>query len=434
MDGGADDVELLLASAKQEVADLRADPRLKKPVGGSRGAGLHEHLMDLLAASEVRMKNVPDAEASGFAREAFARNLREAIILLREANHAIPWLTATRSPNVNLGSLYMSEEFTGLLVGAQADLVFVPGPGFMYSTISWPFSEVINGTPGYSPKAKRRPIIVNYPQSDSDRLLLHPLFAHEIAHSAVYEFDLWSRFATQVLATPSVVQQFDEEVELILVGQPGQSELKVRQQLRDAMRGWVTEVLCDLLAVEAGGPSFLWAAAAFGLPINRSEPSDTHPPMTLRIKLILDRLIEKGWEELVTKAAPKVKKALSEVSQDANAELLAPAGFLRKTILDNMDWLRKTASQRVGPGSLEPEVSDEAKEAAALLRLLILPVGGSQQPLTPRAILLGGWLEGLRRHGDGIRSVVKAQADPGLQSLVGKGIEMSTVAANWGKS
>jgi hypothetical protein len=389
-------------------------------------------VQDLLAASEVRMKDPPETGASDDAREAFARNLREAIVLLREANHSIPWLTATRSPNVNLGSLYMSEEFTELLVGRQADLVFVPGPGFMYSTISWPFSEVINGTPGYSPKAKRRPIVVNYPQSDSDRLLLHPLFAHEIGHSAVAESNLLQKFAVEVLTVQPLSRRLDEEVKWVAANlQPGQSELKIRQQLREVLRCWVTEILCDLMAVEASGPAFLWAAASFGLPITRSGPSDTHPPTTLRIKLALDLLIENGWGDLLLEAGPHIKSFLDGVAADATNEIARPWEFLRTAIVDNTKWLRDAASNQIGSGVLGLQAADEAKEAADLLRQLVLPVGASDQPFSPRAILLSGWLEGLRRYGDDVAGMIKAQADRGLQDLVGKAIEMSTVATSW---
>lgn len=432
MDGGTSDVELLLASTKQEIAELRQDRRFKKPAGGKRGAGLYEHLLDLLGASELRMEHPPDPGASQEAREAFARNLREAISVLREAHHAIPWLEATRSPNVNLGSLYMSEEFTKLLVGSEADLVFVPGRGFMYSTLSWPFSPTIESTPGFTPKTKRRPIIVNYPLSDSDRLLLHPLFAHEIGHSTVYEYSLIQRFHNDVLTDEDFVQRLNTEASWVAANLwPGLSDGKTKLFLRGAFRNWVTEFLCDLLATEVSGPAYLWAVAAFGLPMNRSEPSDTHPPMTLRIRLILELLSLNGWDSFWKSAAPSFAHVLEEVADDALQQLARPWEFLRTEVLDNVDWMRTVVTEQVGNGSLRPEVIDDARYAAELLEQLILPVGASSTPLPPRAIVLGGWLDGFRRHGDTAAGLLKAQADRRLQDLVGKGIEMSIVSSSW---
>jgi hypothetical protein len=435
MDGGTSDVELLLASTKQEIKALRDDPRFKKPAEGKRGAGLYEHVVDLLDASGLRMKTPPEPEASPAAREAFARNLREAISVLREAHHAIPWLAATRAPNVNLGSLYMSEEFTELLVGNEADLVFVPGRGFMYSTLSWPFSPTIQSTPGFTPKTKRRPIIVNYPLSDSDRLLLHPLFAHEIGHSTVYEFHLIQKFNNEVLSDEALTHRLTEEANWVVANvAPGQSELKMLLLLREWLRNWVTELLCDLLAVEASGPAYVWAVAAFGLPMNRSEPSETHPPTTLRIRLILELLAGNGWSQFSENAAPGIAAVLSEVAKDASSELPRPWELLRKVILDNAQWLRDVASEQVGAGALKPNVvAGEADQASQLLSQLILPVGPNEKPLAPRAIVLGGWLDGFRRHGDNVSGLLKAQADRRLQNLVGKAIEMSTVAASWSK-
>lgn len=68
--------------------------------------------------------------------------------MLRGAHAALPWLVATRTPNVNLGSLYVTEECARILVGANVDLIVVPDPEFMYSTTSWPFSAVIHSTSG----------------------------------------------------------------------------------------------------------------------------------------------------------------------------------------------------------------------------------------------------------------------------------------------
>lgn len=428
MDGGTGDVELLLASVKQELAALRDDPRFREPEDGKRGTGLYEHVVDLLDASEHRMESPPEAEASAEAREAFARTLRESISVLRDAHLAIPWLEATRSPNVNLGSLYMSEEYTELLVGTEADLVVVPDRSFMYSTVSWPFLGAIKKTLGFKPRTKRWPIIVNYPLSDSDRLLLHPLFAHEIGHATVYKYNLIPRLGNEVFSDEEFSKRLEDEATYVFEKiSPGYSKLKLRQMIRERMRSWVKELLCDHLAVEASGPAYLWAMAAFGLPLNRSEPSDTHPPTALRVKLALDLLEINGWGSFCEEAAPRIMAMLNEVREDATKPLEHPWEFLRQEILDLSEWLRNIVIERVGDGSLKSDVGPEATEAAALLERLILPVGPDAEPFAPRAIVIGGWVDGIRQHGDTPEGLLRAQSDWRLQNLVGKGIEMSTV-------
>ena len=211
MDGDPSDLELLLASARQEVATLREDRRLAA-LPGSRGAALRDHVLDLLGAVDHRIAQQPALEAPQTVRRAFARSLRQSIVVLRGAHAALPWLAATRTPNINLGSLYVTEECARILVGTDVDLVVVPDPEFMYSTTSWPFSAVIESTHGFKPTATRRPIVLNYPLSDSDRLLLHPIFAHELSHASVDEHKLVDAVETHLDAAPAFVKGLQQTV------------------------------------------------------------------------------------------------------------------------------------------------------------------------------------------------------------------------------
>jgi hypothetical protein len=190
VDGSASDLQLLLAAAQKEVEALKQDPRLSE-FPGSRGAALRDHVLDLLGAVEHRLTGRPARDAPESVRRAFARSVRQGIHMLRAARIALPWLAATRAPNLNLGSLYMAEEFAQILVGEDVDLVAVPNQQqYMYSTTSWPFADVINRTPGFEAETRRRPIVLNYPLGDSDRLLLHPIFAHEFGHPSCQEHEL----------------------------------------------------------------------------------------------------------------------------------------------------------------------------------------------------------------------------------------------------
>jgi hypothetical protein len=160
VDGDALDFELLLAAARYAIAELRDDPRLSTPLPGNRGSALRGHLLDLIGAVEHRIAQQPVDGASQRARSAFARNMRQGIAMLGGAHAALPWLDATRRPSVNLGSLYVTEEWAQILVGSDIDLVVVPDPEFMYSTVSWPFGAVINMTPGYVTTKVRRSVVL----------------------------------------------------------------------------------------------------------------------------------------------------------------------------------------------------------------------------------------------------------------------------------
>ena len=431
MDGDPDDLELLLATTRQEVDALRDDRRLA-PIQGSRGAALREHVLDLLGAFDHRIAETPDAGASPAVRRAFARSLRQSMVMLRGAYAALPWLAATREPTVNLGSLYLAEELATALVGSDVDLVVVPNAEAMYSTTSWPFSAVIDGTAGFTPSASRRPIVLNYPLSDGDRLLLHPLFAHEIGHASVHEHNLVSTVETGLDSSEAFSDAFSETIQAMKTFWPAASETRIIGTLRAMLRAWIEELLCDHLATEAMGPAFLLAFACFVMPLSYGEPGNQHPPATLRVRLMLEHLARRGWDPYLDSVTPGIKSWLTNVSADAAGAAPAPSfAFFRDQLADNAETLQDTTNVRVGSHCLDPAASiPAADEAAALLDASILPVG-LDEPLHGRAILLGGWQSAIRRHGDRPEGLVHALADRRLQDLVGKAIEMSTVVTSW---
>lgn len=430
MDGDANDLELLLSSARLEIAALREDRRLA-PLPGSRGVALREHVLDLLGAIDHRIAQRPAPGASRAAHRAFARSFRQSIVVLRGAHAALPWLAATRTPNVNLGSLYMTEECARILVGRDVDLVVVPSPEFMYSTTSWPFAAIIDRTPGFKPAAARRPIVLNYPLSDSDRLLLHPIFAHELGHSSVDEHKLVAAVQSRLDADPAFVSGLEQAVAMMSAKWPATTDAQVTGTLRAWLRSWIEELLCDHLAAEAMGPAFVWAFASFVMPLAYGEPGPVYPPNTLRIRLILDHLTRQGWRPCMDHVAPNTAAWLDGVAADVNSVVQPPFSFMRDQLLTHEEAFQDAAMGLVGDEALDPQACDrEVDEAASLLERLILPVG-LDTPLKPRSILLGGWQDAFRRHGDRPEGLVKALADRRLQDLVGKAIEMSTVASSW---
>ncbi len=431
MDGTPNDLELLLASAHQEIAALREDPRVAAPFVGSRGAALCSHLLDLLGAVEHRLAGQPALGAPPAVRQAFARSARQSILVLRGAHAALPWLAATRAPNVNLGSLYVTEELAHILVGKDVDLVVVPDPEFMYSTTSWPFGDVINGTEGFEPVTKRRPIVLNYPLTDSDRLLLHPVFAHELGHASVNEHQLARQVETNLEEDPGFSSALGETVSAMKVVWPAATTTQIASTVRAWLRAWTEELLCDCLALETMGPAFIWAFAAFAMPLAYGKPGQIHPPNTVRVRLALDHLSSRGWQGFLGRAAPDVTAWLEDVASDATSPLPAPFAFLRDQFVKNAPVLRAVVADRVEEGILDRERCEaEAEEAEELLDHLILPVG-LDSVLSPRSIILGGWLGAIKRHGDRPKAIVSALADRQLQELVGKAIEMSTVTNAW---
>lgn len=430
MDGDALDFQLLLAAARHEIAALRDDPRLTTELPGKRGTALRDHVRDLIGAVEVRIAQEPASDASPPARSAFARSLRQGIGMLHGAHAALPWLAATRKPTVNLGSLYVTEEWARILVGTNVDLVVVPDPEFMYATTSWPFSAVINSTPGFVPTNARRPVVLNYPLSDTDRVLLHPVFAHELGHASVHEYNLVDAVERTLDNDPTFTTALQNAVDEMSAS-TSLTQTQISGMLRGWLRDWIEEVLCDHLALEAAGPAFLWPFAVFVLSHRYGAPGAEHPPNTVRMSLALDHLSRRGWRPYMNRVAPGITDWLDQVAASATDPLERPFGFFRDALLRHASVFQEAAISRTGSDALDPGASEAAaSEAAALLARLILPVGLGD-PLDGRAILLGGWQHSVEEHGDNPAGLVDALADRRLQELVGKAIEMSTVASAW---
>lgn len=430
MDGDNRDFQLVLAAGRHEIEALLDDPRLSSPLPGKRGTALRDHVHDLIGAVEHRMAQQPADNASVTARTAFARSMRQSIVMLRGAHAALPWLEATRRPYINLGSLYVTEEWARVLIGTDVDLVVVPDPEFMYATTSWPFSAVINLTTGFRPTNHRRPVVLNYPLSDADRLLLHPIFAHELSHASVDEYDLVAAVETALNSDPVFTAALQIAVE-DMAASTGLTQTQASGTLRGWLHDWIEELLCDHLAIEAAGPAFLWSFAVFVMPQGYGQPGREHPPNTVRMKFALDHLVRRGWRPYMERVAPEITSWLDQVAADAIDPLEGPFEFMRQQLLAHTDLLQDTALSRAGSGSLDPATTEPAaNEAAHLLSQLILPVGLGD-PLEGRAILLGGWQQAFQDHGDHPAGLVEALADSRLQELIGKAIEMSTVTTAW---
>jgi hypothetical protein len=329
-----------------------------------------------------------------------------------------------------MGSLYLTEEFARVLVGSNVDLVVVPDSEFMYSTTSWPFKHVIERTRGFAPATTRRPIVLNYPLSDSDRLLLHPIFSHELGHPSVDEHDLVAGVERRLDADPGFRAAYQQAVSTMATYWAANPS-KIAGTLRAQLRAWIEELLCDHLAIEAAGPAYLWSFAAFVMPLSYGDPVPSHPPNTIRVRLALAQLTDRGWRPYMERVCPATTAWLDGIAKEADTALDAQFDFLREQLIRNASLLREASAGRVGSGSLDPQTAEgPADEAGSLLGQLILPVG-LDDPIDPRCIVLGGWQEAFRRHGDGPSGLVRTLDDGRLQDLLGKAIEMSVVTSMW---
>jgi hypothetical protein len=230
---------------------------------------------------------------------------------------------------------------------------------------------------------------MNYPLGDSDRLLLHPIFAHEFGHPSCQEHGLVASAERQLVSSGAFGDALDNAVEEMAAIWTAPKE-QIAGTLRAHFRSWIEELLCDHLAIEVTGPAFIWAFTMFVMPFSYGELGLEHPPNTVRLRLALEHLMRRGWRPYLERVAPKATAWLDGIAADAEAPLPPQYSFLRDQLLSNSAVLQDTAIEHAG-GHLDRESCEEEAEIAAdLLSGLILPLG-QEVVLDGRSILVGGW-------------------------------------------
>jgi deoxycytidine triphosphate deaminase len=151
-------------------------------------------------------------------------------------------------------------------------------------------------------EAEAKLSIFSVPYIEGTRVLWYPIVVgHEIAHIRLDQgVDRPSHLkTTEPLASRRDIRfsgLLDE-----LVHQAPDPALIVRNLNRQLLR-WAEELICDLNAVRLFGPAGLAAIAEF-LSILQSQSqaelldSDTHPPLSIRLKVLFQYLERVGWDD-----------------------------------------------------------------------------------------------------------------------------------------
>lgn len=272
-----------------------------------------------------------------------------------------------------------------------------------------------------------------YPLQEPDSLFLHLIIAHELGHSATTEFGI----VDSIFGEDPDPAQTRAELAAAVVAYTtaeGATPPVARAKVRAILRKWLTELICDGLALGFFGPSFLYTAAAFSTPFGGPEPSDTHPPFTLRTTFLLRHLDTWGWESHAKAATPATWKWIERA---AGLPLLAGRRTyylrLEETLKRLLPVVTQVLADHLGDDRFAPaafdEVSDELK---TLLEHDILPAQLLDRSAAGRrAIIFAGWLQAFNKHGDGAAGLAAIVGDRALQRFLSKALEMSVVLERW---
>lgn len=430
------DFEFLVTTVRRSISQLRACTAAHAAPGGGRGQGLREHIDETLDAISNRV----DASEARFkaAKEDLERNsLIDSMRLLNRhvtsMHEAAAWLGTVDDSPVHIGILYFVDEAAAAIIGVDADVIPVGDAAYQYATVSWPFARILARLKR-KPMASSRPVILFFPPQEAQTVLLHALFAHELAHSAILKHKLVLQVLRKHLSEKTFRSDFARRVKW-LERKRKLTTAEAQIELTNNLTSWTTEHLCDAIAIEYLGPSYLLAFAAVVLSTSWSEPNQTHPPTTLRIGAMLDQLRMRGWEPLLRSSIPRTNDWLAGIATLSKSH--KPSSPLEQFLVD---WSRKfavqisaTAASRLGSSAYSPRDFEIVRqEVVELLSRQILPSqlqDGS--PTDRRTIFLASWLQVFDLFEDSPSSIAKGAANDEFQDFLGTAMEMSSVLETW---
>ena len=434
----ADSFQFVLASALRTLEQVEEDARVAHPAPG-RGVALATHVKEMIALVRDRISVAQAAYGRArlpAAQQAVVRNLRLYTQLARALHQALPWLDPQSGSELDLGTNYFIDEAALAIVGKGVETVAVPDTTYMYSTLSWPFRiaalehlkvDVATGT---------RPIVLFFPLKEARSVLFHTLFVHELGHSGVDEHDLVDAVLQPIqsdaafMTNLAAARTYFESV--------GYDPTTAERLARGRLAGWIEELLCDALALQYLGPSYLFGFTSFVLASSWTDPSPTHPSPTLRVGLLVDQLTSLGWKDWFQDRRPSVWAWLEWAKGIPLPAMSPDHSFARDVALQQAGAIRKAAADQVASRSYVPnDFLSQENELAALLARRIIPAEIGGVAVDRRNIMLAGWLYVLSVKPDGSprddepAALPAALSEQSFQRFLAKALELSTIAETW---
>jgi hypothetical protein len=351
---------------------------------------------------------------------------------VRNVHSTTPWIEGAQHSVLALGLVYFVDEIADSVVKAKPDVIAVPSPDYMYATIHKPFLRELDAL-GQPYPTDALPIVVLYPAQETESLFLHLILAHELGHSAIQEHRLIELAATShsdQAGLQARIGQAVTEFETIEARTNAESLVAVRGLITN----WLAEVLCDALAVGFLGPSFLFTAVAFGTPFGGPIPTGSHPPHSLRTRLLLTYLSSWGWRPLLEAHVPRILQWLDETAAtpiDASGKTYFET--LEQAVEELGPTIEQVVENHLGDGLFSIETYEEqAEEIRGFLSEKVLPAQLlDRSPTDRRSTLLAGWLRAFAETGDEPSALPAVVADRDFQSFLSKALEMSAVLQRW---
>jgi hypothetical protein len=433
----ANEFEFLVAAARRSIEDLRRSVAAVPSQPGGRGS----HFLRVVDETLNALDRTVSGRESDFAAAVDETDRRAVIGAMRTINHNVmgfhsitPWVESTLGSNLALGLIYFVDEMVKGLLQGPADVVITPNTDYMYTARHRPFEQALRAL-GVTYPGAVSPLVIEYPIQEPASLFLHLIVGHEIGHAVIAEKGLDNDVFAQDPDPPrtqQLLQNAVQEYESV----ESQPPAVARARIAASLRSWVTELLCDHLAFGFLGPSFLLTAAVFSTPFGGPEPSATHPPFTLRTRLLMDRVDSWGWRSTLEASIPRTFgwiEAGSHVPQEAGARTYFQR--LEEVIAALSTTIEGVVGNHLSTHRFEASEYDAtATELRDLLTHGVLPAQLQDESAADhRSLVLAGWLEALDQRGDDPSTLPSIVGDRELQGFLTKSLEMSAVLDRWQK-
>lgn len=297
-----------------------------------------------------------------------------------------------------------------------------------YSTIDLAnlLNSLIAGlAPPVTPYSGDHPIAFHLPALDPNNVLLSPVLAHEVAHTAVNQ-----RLFNELMQRLRTVQAYDD-ISNAFDTVAGTYDVDSKRELGKSLRAWSSELLCDAIAIALSGPSFLLAFTAFATPSISFPAGRTHPETHDRIRYALRLADELGWTEFMNDRAPKIMSWLREISEEPVLSGSADETFLRKAMDLSEDSRREVALSHITHRFQAPDQESRLDHAAKWLQQGVPLIDINNEALSPWEAILAGWLAAIRTHGDDAKTIAVAAGDEEFNSVIVKALEYSQIVSAW---
>jgi hypothetical protein len=428
-----DDFAFVAASAlraarlQREACQAIANDRLAK-----NGTALARHLTLAYDAIEGRISarmNQFKTTGDKSVKEDAIREMRRLVWDVRKLQHNLSWIDAAQKPPLDLGTTYYVEDIARSLVSDDVEVTIVATEGPSYATNSDPYGPLIKAWGSGIPSDEPNVVVVFIPRRERDSGLLHPLIVHELGHASddangIID-DVWAlavqrkRLAKRFVASAVEMAQagsFDPQ--------------RASETIAEMLRGWITECMCDCIAVHHLGPTYLYSFISEVVAGTLDETAPHHPPPRQRMRYLLHYLDRLGWHESMKSAHPKLYAWIREIV-GFEPSYVGLEGFLVWAIEDLRAVVRQQTERLLGKRILRP-APEELDEVRSLLEIGVPPSQRHSGKAIPAAtIMLACWDAALANPPGTAEMLASAPDSAALAKVLPAALEQSALGRAW---